>query len=152
MMVAFPTPEPWPAETFAEYGIADLEALIEGARAAIDERRSAALADESRCADCGEIVHRSETTCAGCGSHLNPKANERPGSQSLGRDSANRAEEVTLPMTDESDRPAGARSALASYEPSTEEAHVLAAHDTLEAALARPVNVTPLRQWSVKAS
>lgn len=143
-----PPVEPWPTETFEDYSILDLEALIDGAHAEIVKRRSAALtADVDTCADCGDYVHPAESICGACAAPHVPN-NERPGSQSLGGDSANRAEEVNVTVND-CECGSCARCSLASYEPDVEVLN--AVHDSLEAALARPGNVAELRRWSVKA-
>lgn len=147
MMVEFPAPEPWPAELFEQYGIRDLEALIDGARAAIEERRSAALADEARCDDCGEIVHRSETTCASCGSHLNPKNSTGDARIDLDGQSAGVAERRTIPMVKDctcGDAGICTACVLAEYDGDLGAHLMVTALDATKAALARPANVVPL--------
>lgn len=146
-VVRFPPVEPWPTETFADYGIQDLEALIDGAHAEIVKRRTAA-ADADTCADCGEYVHPSESICGACGAPRSPKNTTGPARDHLGVDSEQGQEVTMVPLVQGctcGGRGLCTACVLESYEP--EIAAVNQAHDTLEAALARK----PASLRSVKA-
>lgn len=150
-VVRLPPVEPWPTELFATYSILDLEALIDGAHAEIVKRRSAAV-DTTTCPDCAEFVHPSSTSCEGCGAHLTPSNTTAPARASLDGPRAQGQKEAILPMV--TNCTCGGNNVclactFAEYDGET--AHVNQAHDALEAALERPANVTPLKNWSVKA-